>query len=308
LWITDVLIMFHTMRRAYHLSLINLSLEILHAVAYDTEGAFLRRDLRLALRVLMAFVEDRKPLEQFWSVATGPRHPWESCAVPLGHIKIELRRSGWHPADGDFPPETPDICAQLGLPGHVDLVAERYGVTDQSLLDRGKVGALIAPGARCWVITQASPKRQLRSMDWGLRLGSHPATARNARRVTVIEDPACRFWSMGSVVAGVHPGTRCLIPVAEIGYREPGSDAGPATSWFAVADEPIFSIAGLMFSDPYHAVAMHVSEANPLLSPFGKLMPLILHREDEYAWLEHGDLERLAAPFPSQLMRKLLGT
>ncbi|MDH4745804.1 hypothetical protein OMP43_17400 [Sphingomonas sp. CBMAI 2297] len=304
---SDVLTTFRAlMGRAYQLSLINLSLEILEAVTRDPTDAMCRRDLRLALRVLLPFMENRAPLEQFWRDATLPhRRAWESCFDALDRVKAELRRSGWHPDDGDYPPEAADLCAQLGLPAAARRVVERYLVVDLDFVDRTSIPAIASPGGQCWAVTLSNAGVRLLAPAWGLPLGPPLPPRRHARRVTVISDPASRFWAKGSVVAGAHPGQRCIIPVSEIGYRDPGSTTGPASNWFTVGDAEMFSVAGQVFHHPYHAVAMHVSEANPLLAPFGKCMPLILQREDEQAWLESGDLERLASPFPSQLMRKL---
>lgn len=287
--------------------LINLSLQILRDAAWRARAPDVNTlPARLALRVLMPFVKDRRPLNDFWRELTmGDGHPWSSCHPAYSRIKASLEAAGWHAAEEDHPPPAPDVCAELGLSLNIVALLERFAIRNLAEIPRAPP-ALVKPGYNCWAITWGHGSLRMDVARWGLRR-STPATdgRRASEYVSNIRDPDRAFWSKGSVDKGTLPGERCIIPVTEFGYRAAGSTAGAATEWFAIPSEPIFAIAGMWIGHPHHAVALHVSEANPLVAPLSPAMPLILHREDELRWLEHGELAELVVPFPSQLMVKL---
>lgn len=287
--------------------IINLALQVLQKAAYapaDVEPS--RLPVRLALRVLMPFVKDRESLGEYWNTFTAEqKRAWESCHPAYSRIKASLEAAGWQVAEEDFPPPAAPVCVELGLSHNLVGLIERFGI--RKLEDGGGRPPMVThPGAACWVMTWGHGSPILQQAKWGIRrtvagFGGGRATD----FVTNVRDPDRSFWRRGSVEKGVHPAQRCVVPVREIGHRAPGTATGPATEWFGMPEQQDFGIAGLWVGHPHFAVALHVSEPNPLFAPYGDAMPLILHREDERRWLEHGDLTELAVPFPSQLMIKL---
>jgi len=297
-----------TVLRHHESIIINLALQVLQKAAYEPAGAELGQlPVRLALRVLMPFVSDRKPLGDFWTEFTkGQRLAWESCHPAYGRIKASLETVGWQVAEEDYPPPAAPVCVELGLSHDVVGLIERFGIRKLDDGDRGRPALVTRPGGDCWVMTWGHGSPILQQAKWGIR---RTVAGRSGGRatdfVTNIRDPERKFWRRGSVEKGVLPAQRCILPVREIGHRAPGTTTGPATEWFGMPDQQDFGIAGLWVGHPHFAVALHVSEPNPLFAPYADAMPLILHREDEHRWLEHGDLAELATPFPSQLLVKL---
>ncbi|MEG3182146.1 hypothetical protein [Sphingomonas sp. LT1P40] len=300
--------MFRFVLRHHESIIINLALQVLHEATYATGGGVLGRlPVRLALRVLMPFVKERTPLTDFWTEFTkGNRLAWEGCHIPYGAIKASLEGAGWQVAEEDYPPPAVPVCAELGLSHDLVALIERFGIRKVDETDRGRPAQVARPGSGCWVITWDNASPQLRQAKWGIRRTvAGYSGGRAIEYVTNIRDPERTFWRRGSVEKGVLPAVRCIFPVREIGHRAAGVSTGPATEWYGMSNGEQFGIAGLWVGEPHLAAAMHVSEPNPAFAAFGDAMPLILHREDERRWLEHGDLDALALPFPSQLMIKL---
>lgn len=298
------------MLRHHESIIINLALQVLQKAANSRAGAdqaaLSQLPVRLALRVLMPFVVNKVPLGEFWTEFTkGQKYAWESCHPAYGRIKASLEEAGWQVAEEDHPPPAPPVCVELGLSHDVVGLIERFGI--RKLEDEGGRPPLAArPGNDCWVMIWGHGDPILQRAKWGIRRTVAGFSGGRATDfVTNVRDPDREFWRRGSVEKGVLPAQRCILPVREIGHRAPGTTTGPATDWFGMPDQQDFGVAGLWVGHPHFAAALHVSEANPLFAPYGEAMPLILHREDERRWLEHGDLAELAVPFPSQLMVKL---
>ena len=118
------------------------------------------------------------------------------------------------------------------------------------------------------------------------------------KRVTNIRNLASPFWrSMVSNLA-----QRCLVPFSS--FAEPKPKAGREECWFWVTDAPLAAFAGIWRQSVEGKVfAFLTCEPNPLVAPIHpKAMPVILHPDDYDRWLAGDDADKLAVPFPSQLM------
>lgn len=138
------------------------------------------------------------------------------------------------------------------------------------------------------------------SMVWGVPLtvpGKRPG-ATVTKHVTNVRNLSSPFWR--SMLA--NPEQRCLVPFTA--FAEPKPNAGREEVWFKVTSEPVSAFAGIWrASEAGNVFAFLTCEPNPLIAPIHpKAMPVILQREDYQGWLNGGDAQCLAAPFPSQLM------
>lgn len=125
----------------------------------------------------------------------------------------------------------------------------------------------------------------------------------NARVETVTEKPVFR--------SGLKD-RRCLIPTT--GFYEWESTSRVKVPYFVrLKGEKFFAMAGLYdhWMDPrgdmVHSFVILTTAANDLMAPVHDRMPVILEVEDEKEWaepvpLKEGELERIAAPFPSESM------
>ena len=140
----------------------------------------------------------------------------------------------------------------------------------------------------------------LDAMAWGVPLsvpGKRPGTT-ITKGVTNVRNLTSPFWR--SMIA--RPEQRCLVPFTQ--FAEPKPGAGREEVWFTVGGVEISAFAGIWRpSAEGNVYAFLTCAPNPLVAPVHpKAMPVILHPEDYQAWLDGADVERLAVPFPSQLM------
>ena len=98
------------------------------------------------------------------------------------------------------------------------------------------------------------------------------------------------------------PDQRCLVPFTA--FAEPKPNAGRDEVWFNVPGAPLSAFAGIWRpSEAGNVFAFLTCDPNPMVAPIHpKAMPVILHPEDYQNWLDGGDPQKLAVPFPSQLM------
>jgi len=175
-----------------------------------------------------------------------------------------------------------------------DLLA-RYGIKVEPPFETWPVGELF-PKRIGYVVRNESGARVLDVATWGF-----PPPAAGRAPVTNVRNLASPFWR----TALSRPDRRCLVPFTDFCEWE-GEKGSKVARWFSVNDVPIGSFAGVWRpTGTSPAYAFLTTDPNPLVAPIHpKAMPVLLHAEDEEAWLS-GDYDAacaLAAPFPSQLM------
>jgi putative SOS response-associated peptidase YedK len=172
------------------------------------------------------------------------------------------------------------------------------------------IGGYVAPGKFAPVIVRGGGgERRIVPRQWGVppppkiaAAGGHPVT--NVRN---LESP---FW-IGTLR---HREYRCLVPVTS--FQEWSLAKDPTTGrktqhWFALSASRLFAIAGIWRDSEVPSFAFLTCEPNRIVGAVHpKAMPLILHAEDEEAWLwaDWKDAQKLVTPFPSQLMAASVGS
>lgn len=175
-----------------------------------------------------------------------------------------------------------------------DLLA-RYGVKVDPPFETWPVGELF-PKRTGYIVREEGGERVLDLATWGF-----PPPAAGRAPVTNVRNLASPFWR----TALSRPDRRCLVPFTDFCEWE-GEKGSKTARWFSVNDMPIASFAGVWRpTETGAAYAFLTTDPNPIVAPIHpKAMPVLLHTEDEAAWLT-GDYDAacaLAAPFPSQLM------
>lgn len=140
------------------------------------------------------------------------------------------------------------------------------------------------------------------AMMWGVPCavpGKRPGT-KLTKHVTNVRNLTSPFWR--SMLA--NPARRCLVPFTS--FAEPVIGGGRTEHWFTIRDRPLAAFAGIWRpTDEGAAFAFLTCEPNPLVAPLHpKAMPVVLQETDYRAWLtgEWDEAQRLACPYPSQLM------
>lgn len=166
----------------------------------------------------------------------------------------------------------------------------------------------VAPGQMIMAIINDGEQNRLGELKWGLvpswaqnpKVGSKML---NARAETAWEKPAFRELIRRK---------RCIIPAD--GFYDWRQDAeGKQPMRIVRRDRKVFSMAGLYdtWVSPdgikLNTCTILTTTPNELMEPIHDRMPVILHEEDEYLWLNrriqsHADLDQLLIPFPSELM------
>jgi putative SOS response-associated peptidase YedK len=158
-------------------------------------------------------------------------------------------------------------------------------------------GGPIAPGSYAPVVIGGPDRmRRLVPRQWGV-----PPPPRGEVPVTTVRNLASPFW-IGTLR---HTQFRCLVPMT--GFQESGGTPDARTRhWFDVPSSPIFACAGIWRDSDVVSYAVLTTEANATVAAcHARTMPVILHPEDYALWLTAPwkEAQRLATPFPSQLMR-----
>lgn len=157
-------------------------------------------------------------------------------------------------------------------------------------------GGYVAPGRYAPVVIRGEDGvRRMVPRQWGV-----PPPPKGDHVVTNVRNLASPFW-IGTLR---HTQFRCLVPTTR--FQEWGGHKGARTQhWFSVPSIPVFAFAGIWRDSEVASFAFLTTEANAVVAPIHpRAMPVILHPEDYELWLA-GDwkqAQRLAAPFPSQLM------
>ncbi len=135
-------------------------------------------------------------------------------------------------------------------------------------------------------------------MRWGF-----PGPAGAKAPVTNVRNLESSFWRgvLGQAAQ------RCLVPATEFCEWE-GEPGHKLARWFSVPSRSIFNFAGVWRETAEGRVfAILTCEPNALVAAVHpKAMPVILHAEDEGAWLgdDWAEVRALAGPYPSQLMAR----
>lgn len=174
-------------------------------------------------------------------------------------------------------------------------IAARFGA------EAGKdpwTGDYVAPGRPAPILIRDAKSRirRVRPMFWGV-----PPPPRGTDAITSVRNLDSPFW-IGTLR---HTEFRCLIPATSFALW-----SGPAGArrqhWFAVADQPIFAMAGIVrFADEIPTFAMLATDPNRLIAHHHPgAMPLILPAEAHERWLtaDWKDARGLVTPFPGQAM------
>ena len=154
----------------------------------------------------------------------------------------------------------------------------------------------------------ADGRRQLVTLRWGLvppwaTDAAIGARCINARAETVHEKPAFR---------NAFARRRCLVPAdGFFEWRTEGKVKQPY--WFGMTDDGLFAIAGIWErwaksgAEPIESVALLTTDANDIVRPVHKRMPVILPRHAHAAWLDptadRTSLLALLRPFPAGAMK-----
>ncbi len=174
-------------------------------------------------------------------------------------------------------------------------IAARFGA------EAGKdpwTGDYVAPGrpAPIMVRDAKSRLRRMRPMFWGV-----PPPPRGTDPITSVRNLDSPFW-IGTLR---HTEFRCLIPATSFALWS-GPTGARRQHWFAVAEQPIFSMAGIVrFADEIPTFAMLATDPNRLVAHhYPGAMPLILPADANERWLtaDWKDAQGLVTPFPGQAM------
>lgn len=197
------------------------------------------------------------------------------------------------------------MCNRFRMTAKQAELAARYGVASPYPEDLTIPPPELFPKRPAWVVRREDGAPRLDVMTWGV-----PTMIRNAKGqpiekpVTNLRNLTSPFWR-GMLSK---PEARCLVPVTTF-CEWAGEKGSMVAHWFSLPAEPIFSFAGVWrpstsgvtfafltcgyLGDPEQHV---VGKVHP------KAMPVILHREQEDAWLEGAPAAELATCFPSQMM------
>lgn len=173
-------------------------------------------------------------------------------------------------------------------------------LTDSGTERLNEAATDVWPRRQALVGRKIEGRKSLDIMAWGVPLtvpGKRPGTT-VTKHVTNVRNLDSPFWRSMLVT----PAQRCLVPFSA--FAEPKPDAGREEVWFTVKESPVAAFAGIWRqSDEGKVFAFLTCASNPLVAPIHlKAMPAILHFEDYDPWLDGADAQKLAVPFPSQLM------
>lgn len=209
---------------------------------------------------------------------------------------------------GPHPVASIAMCARYTLYHSPQEVAARFGAVALAPM-RARYN--IAPTQGVLTVLE-DHGRQLAEFRWGLvpswakdtKIGSRMI---NARAETLAEKPSFRTALTRR---------RCLIPADGFyEWREADNpkEGGKTPLYFHRKDSALFSFAGLWDEwispdgSPLRSCTIITGPPNPLIAPIHDRMPIILHEEDESAWLDPeirdpNVLTHFLAPHPAELM------
>jgi len=152
----------------------------------------------------------------------------------------------------------------------------------------------IYPDRSAPLIVSQDNRAALIEAQWGL-----PAWRDGMRPITNVRNLDSGYWR--NLLAG--PGNRCLVPVTAFCEWE-GEAGSKRKVWFGLKDSPLFAFAGLVRGGAEGPrFAFLTTEPNELVRPVHpKSMPVILGPDRYAAWMEGGEAQALAQPFPAEAM------
>lgn len=157
----------------------------------------------------------------------------------------------------------------------------------------------IWPRRKGYVVRQEGGQRRVDAMTWGVPLkvkGKRPGST-VTKHITNVRNLSSPFWR-SMLESSLQ---RCLVPFTEFAEPKQGRDE----HWFSIPSRPVSAFAGIWRESEIGPVyAFLTCEPNALVAPLHpKAMPVILEEESYAAWLAGEDAQKLAMPFPSQLMK-----
>lgn len=177
------------------------------------------------------------------------------------------------------------MCGRYTLATQLDLLVDRFGVDQVSLDYSARYN--IAPTQKVPVIIQEE-KRILTAMQWGLvpfwakeeSIGNRMI---NARSETVAEKPSYRKSLERR---------RCIVPADGFyEWKKAGDGKTKIPMRFVIGDNEPFGFAGLWDiwkrpdGEELRSFTIITTDASENVRSIHDRMPVILHREDEEAWL-----------------------
>lgn len=196
------------------------------------------------------------------------------------------------------------MCNRARNRGEPETLFERFGggwLSDQPRDNRFNPVELY-PRARAYVVREEGGRRGLDVMSWDVLGGAAPYPMTNVRNLGL------KQWQR----LAAEPHNRCLIPLTEFCEWTPDQHqvgAGKPVKgemWFAVADQPVFAVAGFWQPTTKGAsFAMVTCDPNALVAPIHpKAMITILKEEDWDRWLtgSYTDAVALQQPYPADRM------
>lgn len=194
------------------------------------------------------------------------------------------------------------MCGRFQLSVKGKHISERFNV--EVFDEMYKPGYNCAPSQNLPVITNTEPGK-LSFFKWGLipfwakdpKIGFKLI---NARAESISEKPAFK---------NAFKKRRCLIPAN--GFYEWRKDENKTPFRVFLKNEELFAMAGIWETRkdsggrPVHSFSIITTQANPLVEKIHNRMPVILHPEDEEAWLKENDetgLKKFLVPFEASKM------
>ena len=183
-------------------------------------------------------------------------------------------------------------------------VAERFEASEaqQPLLPRFNV----APSQANPVVVRNSPNRVV-LMQWGLV----PAWSKEPRTQFSTINARAETVATSSVFRGPFKSRRCLVPASAF-YEWKKTSDGKQPFCIRLRGGELFAFAGLYDiwrdgdGNELQSYTIITTAANELVAPLHNRMPVILHRDDESAWLDKSTeperLQALLTSFPADAM------
>lgn len=199
------------------------------------------------------------------------------------------------------------MCGRFTLTSDIDLLLYRFSAILMSDL-KYTPNYNIAPTQTILGVVKEAGNTVLKPFTWGLipfwskdsKIGVKMI---NARSETLTQKPSFR---------NLLPNRRCLIPANGF-YEWMKIPRAKQPYYIKPKKDKLFSFAGLWDSwsapsgETIHSCTIITTEANDLIKPIHKRMPVILSPEQEHIWLDQNITKNalllpLLKPFPSKLL------
>jgi putative SOS response-associated peptidase YedK len=196
------------------------------------------------------------------------------------------------------------MCGRYTLRTSVEALAERFELDEYPSSISANYN--IAPTQGVAAVIAEDRKRKLEMLHWGLipSWADDPSVGNrmiNARAETVSTKPSFR------TAFKYH---RCLL-LADGFYEWQKTENGKQPYYIRMEDDSPFAFAGLWESwqngKEIRSATIITTDANDVVAPIHDRMPVILHPEDYYLWLdpdfeEKEPLTLLLKPYPAETM------